>query len=208
MEENLLLNEKRKLTLPLIPTVFLGIVTVWTIILFCINMVLASGNEAISEKISDYESKINILKQQKIVQVQELLEINKVKLQKLETNNEIVKYIDHLKDISTKYWIVFSGFSIADWEIKTEVEVSEFLLKSSAPYVKVRDFIKKYREDEAKTALFDLTFINSFTSTDWSIKFSVNFKIKDQRAKAIAENTEKQNTTNTWTLDDNTTTNE
>lgn len=177
MEENMLINNKKIKKIPVIPTVFLLIVILFSAVLYFYNYFLEKKNDSLNEEIQVLEKSIENIKKDKKVEVYELLQKYKWEIWKYEKNSDIVKYMNHLEGISKKYWIIFSGFSIANWEIKTEIVVRKLNLKgNSQAYERVVKFIKDYREDSE--SLLNLNFINSF---DWmdEIKFLVNFKVKN-----------------------------
>jgi|GEM_PF-3446879 hypothetical protein len=47
----------------------------------------------------------------------------------MELNNKVVSYIEHLADISKTYGLNFSGFSLNNGEIKTEVTVRKIAIR-------------------------------------------------------------------------------
>ena len=83
---------------------------------------MQSGNEKISSEISQIETNIENLRKDPKIKVYELLEKYKTEIARLENNSNVIKFIDHLADIRSKYWVSFSGFALANWEIKTEAE--------------------------------------------------------------------------------------
>lgn len=114
------------------------------------------------------------LKKNDRVQTYNLLELNSKNIAMLDKKSNVVEYIEHFKSIKAKYFLDFNWFSYSDLKITTNV-TSE---KDSYPaYVKVANFIERYRLDGEKDAKFKLPFINSITGQD-EIKFSVNFEVK------------------------------
>lgn len=188
MDESLLTN-KKNMKLPILPLIFFIFTIILTAWFYGYNFYLSSENNKISERNMNLERSINSLRENKEIQVYELLKQNNAEISKYERNSDIVKYMDHLSDIERKYKLSFSGFSIVDWEIKSEINIRKIDSRlESQSYEKVRDFIKNYRED--KEALLELKFINSF---DWmdNIKFNVNFGVKKMPEKKLEEtNTE------------------
>lgn len=204
MEENNLLIENNTRKIPLIPTIFLATVIVFTIVLFWYNKYLESKNNWISESITDIENKLSNLREDKEIQVYELLDIHRSKMNILEKNSNIVTYMDHLSDLSKRYKISFKWFSMTNWDLKTDIEARRlWSIKTDPAYIKVKDFIKLYRED--KEALFDLDFINSFEWMD-NIKFSVNLKVK--KAQKTSESLDNSNSQEEKNLNDNSSKNE
>ena len=196
MDDNLVLENNSK-KFPVLPSIFLILVIVLSIGLFSYNKYLQSGNEKISSEISQIETNIENLRKDPKIKVYELLEKYKTEIARLENNSNVIKFIDHLADIRSKYWVSFSGFALANWEIKTEAEarkLSSSVSSKDTSYEKVAKFIKEYREDKNKEALFDLDFVNSFEWMD-TIKFGLNFKIKAPKAKKEEIKSVKQNTT-------------
>lgn len=204
MEENNLLIENNTRKIPLIPAIFLATVIVFTIVLFWYNKYLESKNNWISESITDIENKLSNLREDKEIQVYELLDIHRSKMNILEKNSNIVTYMDHLSDLSKRYKISFKWFSMTNWDLKTDIEARRlWSIKTDPAYIKVKDFIKLYRED--KEALFDLDFINSFEWMD-NIKFSVNLKVK--KAQKTSESLDNSNSQEEKNLNDNSSKNE
>ena len=121
MDENLVLENNSK-KFPVLPSIFLILVIVLSIGLFSYNKYLQSGNEKISSEISQIETNIENLRKDPKIKVYELLEKYKTEIARLENNSNVIKFIDHLADIRSKYWVSFSGFALANWEIKTEAE--------------------------------------------------------------------------------------
>lgn len=204
MEENNLLIENNTRKIPLIPAIFLATVIVFTIVLFWYNKYLESKNNWISESITDIENKLSNLREDKEIQVYELLDIHRSKMNILEKNSNIVTYMDHLSDLSKRYKISFKWFSMTNWDLKTDIEARRlWSIKTDPAYIKVKDFIKLYRED--KEALFDLDFINSFEWMD-NIKFSVNLKVK--KSQKTSESLDNSNSQEEKNLNDNSSKNE
>lgn len=192
MGENLLVNNKNWKKIPLIPVIFLAIVLFLTAWLYVFNtFVLEKKLDSLNVSIDDLERDIRKTREDWKIKVYELLESHKNDILKYERNSDIVKYMKHLEDISRKYWLTFSGFSISGWEIKSEITVRKLGLKWwSEAYEKVKDFIKNYREDS--DSLLELKFINSFEWMD-EIKFLVNFKTKNILKKEVSKEETKEN---------------
>ena len=156
MDENLVLENNSK-KFPVLPSIFLILVIMLSIGLFSYNKYLQSWNEKISSEISQIETNIENLRKDPKIKVYELLEKYKTEIARLENNSNVIKFIDHLADIRSKYWVSFSGFALANWEIKTEAEarkLSSSVSSKDTSYEKVAKFIKEYREDKNKEALF------------------------------------------------------
>lgn len=197
MEENLTKVQSFK-KLPVWPTVFLIFVFVVTVWLYAYNYYLTNENSNLSTEKDGLTTAISSKKEDKNIQVFDLLKKSSFSISKMELNNKVVTYIEHLADISKKYGLNFSGFSLNNGEIKTEVTARKIAIRWNAQtYEKISKFIKEYKEDEER--LFDLDFINSFEWMD-EMKFSVNFKIRQQKEKTVESST--------WTLDSNSTKNE
>lgn len=200
MDENLLLENNHRWKVSIWAIIFLILVTAITALLFWANYYFWLENEDLTQKTQTLQTSIDWLNKNKNIKVAQLLKNYKWELEKLERNSDIVAYMDHLTDISRKYKLSFTWFSMRDWELKTEVEARKIDLKSSETpaYKKVAEFIKWYREDE--NALFDLKFINTF---EWmnEIKFAITLKVKDPKKAKTEESTENTNSqkSSSWT---------
>lgn len=152
---------------------FFGVVVIFTILLYIYNSYLTNDIEDIQSNISVIESNIKEVESDKNIQIYSLLQINKKVIKLYENMNNITKFINNLNLIKDKYDLIFEWFSLANWEIKTDVKVISD--EKWIAFHKARDFISKYREDS--DALFNLWFVSSF---DWmdEIKFNINLKIK------------------------------
>lgn len=117
---------------------------------------------------------ISELKKDEKVSTYNLLELNSNNIAMLDKKSNIVEYIEHFKSIKAKYFLDFAWFNYSDLKITTNVTSEK---DSSPAYVKVANFIEKYRLDPDKDAKFKLPFINTITGQD-EIKFSVNFEVK------------------------------
>ncbi len=178
--------KSKKAKVPFYSIALFVLVLVSSIWLYIYNLYLQDEIWAINKDIIVYKTNIKELKKDEKLQVYTLIEENKKILNEMEKRSKITNYINAVEKISVKMWLEFGDFNYSDGKITTDVVAKtkslavsgEDVIKNLA-YVKVRDFIKKYRKDQ--TALFDLGFINSFNWTDEisdTIEFSVVFTIK------------------------------
>jgi len=103
-EANFITNKNR---LPFAPIVFLLITVIITILLFFYNFYLNNKNNEILSNIETRESSIKELNSDPKIQVYSLLEANSYSFFELEKRNKITTYINHLKDLSKEYSLVF-----------------------------------------------------------------------------------------------------
>lgn len=151
----------------------LVLVLVWTVASYIYDNILININKWLQKEITQIESNITEVQNDKNIQIYSLLQLNKNVIEKYESMNKITDFINHLNTVKTKYNLQFNGFNLTDWKITTDVSVISD--DSWIAFQKARDFINKYRQDT--TALFGLWFINSFEWMD-EIKFNVDLKIK------------------------------
>lgn len=173
MEDIKLLYKNKNITY-YFSLIFLFIVILSAIILFFVNNYLKNEIISLEKSINSVESSIKELEMKKEIKIISLLELNNNVLDIYTKNSNIVKFIDNLNSLNNKYWIMFSEFSINNWEIKTNVTVLSDNIRWKA-YKKAKNFIENYRNDES--SLFTLWFINDFVWMD-EISFDANFKIK------------------------------
>lgn len=161
--------------IPKLPLVFLVLTLLTSLGLFFYNSNVSKSisvskfeKEKIEKSISDLKNKNNE------IQIYNLLMENKSVILELDKRNKVIEYINHLKSISILYSIDFWGFSMRDWVISTSA-ISKSIDNQSIAYMKVVDFMKKYKIKE--DALFDLWFIGSFQWMD-TMKFNIEFTLK------------------------------
>lgn len=156
------------------------------IIAILINTWVYSYNYYTNKNIDDLKSKIeeskkaiSNIKNNERIKTYFLLEQNKNNIVILDKKSNIISYIEHLKVIKSKYYLNFTWFNYTDLKITTNawVENKDFnsLWNNSLAYIKVTNFIEKYRMD--KESKFKLPFINVI---NWQseIKFDINFEVK------------------------------
>lgn len=150
-------------------------------VVYSYNYYINKNIEGISSSIEQSKTAINNLKKNEKIRIYNLVDLNKKNIAILDKKSNIVEYIEHFKSIKSKYWIEFTGFNYSDWKITTnalaENKALTLLSRKSASYIKVADFIEKYRLDTDKDAKFNLPFI---TTINWQseMKFDVNFEVK------------------------------
>lgn len=158
-------------TITLVLLIFSVFIT-WSIYFY--NYLTSNSIVNLKNWIEVSKTAIDNLKKNDRVQTYNLLELNSNNIAMLDKKSNIVEYIEHFKSIKAKYFLDFAWFNYSDLKITTNV-TSE---KDNYPaYVKVANFIEKYRLDADKDAKFKLPFINTITGQD-EIKFSVNFEVK------------------------------
>lgn len=159
---------------PVWAIVFLLIVILIAVWLYIFNSKLNKDIKEKNNEIKIVEIKLKELKNNKNLQVYNLLKANENTIFELEKRNQITKYIKKLNYIWETYWVIFSGFNFEWWELKTSAVVKAELWDEIA-YQKTVNFIKKYREN--KNSTFNLDFINFFDWNDY-IKFNTTFSLK------------------------------
>lgn len=158
---------------------FFIIVTVSTILLYFYNNSIVNQQEEIKNEISTIDKSIYTLENDKNLKIYNLIISNKSILDWYKQMNEVTKYILDLGKLEKMYDIKFVGFDLVKLNIKTNVFATTDENWNS--YTKIKNFIKKYREDSS--SLYDLDFITSFEWMD-EIKFSASLAVK----KEIKEN--------------------
>lgn len=149
---------------------FVIFISAW---LFAGNKYLSSQNTEILNQITDIEGKIATLESDESVQVYTLLNANKKAIEKLNNRSKMAFFIDELDKLSSRYSLIIQGFQYASGKLSVQVYVrsDEFWLA----YKKLKNFIEKYRKDQA--AIYELDFIDNVSGSD-NMKLNMNFHVK------------------------------
>ncbi len=144
-----------------------------TVGLYFYNYYLENSLDSIKIEVKEIDELTEKLKNDKNIQVYNLVDLNRTKLLGLEKKSRIMDFINHVRALEKTYSIIFKGFSYNNWNLSMQATAPfwEDTLASN----KVSLFIKSYRETSWNP--FELTFINSFIWYD-TINFNVNFKLK------------------------------
>lgn len=153
--------------------IFLVSVIIVTLVLFFVNMYLEKGNTMKKNEVTVIDTSIATVKSDKRIQVKELVDLNGWLLQKMHDRSNIVAYVNHIREIRSKYGIGLEWFSYAKGKLSLVSKVNTD--ERGVAYVKLAHFIENYRKDpEAK---FNLSFVNTVAGQD-SMSLAVNFEVK------------------------------
>lgn len=159
----------KKWSLFLLASVIL--ITVWFAVY---NHFLTKDINKITAQITEHESRIETLEWEKSVYIYSLIKTHKKVLDEMDQRSMVTKYMDHLEKMKAHYDFEIRGFELSWWKISSKVTFNNNQLWLA--YKKATRFISDYREDTS--ALLDLDFIPSVSSTDDNIKFPVLFTLK------------------------------
>lgn len=144
-----------------------------TLVLFFVNVYLEKANATKKGEVAVIEASILTVKSDKRIQIKELVDLNGGLLEKMHERSNIVAYVNHIREIRSKYGIALDQFNYANGKIEMSSKVNTD--ERWVAYSKLSHFITSYRQDpEAK---FNLSFINSVTGQD-SMSLAVNFSVK------------------------------
>lgn len=144
-----------------------------TVVLFFVNVYLEKANTAKKSEVAVIEASILTVKSDKRVQIKELVDLNQGLLEKMHERSNIVAYVNHTREIRSKYGIALEGFNYANGKLAMTSKVNTD--ERGVAYSKLSHFIESYRKDpEAK---FNLLFVNSVNGQD-SMTLAVNFDVK------------------------------
>lgn len=205
----------KKIHLSLIFLFFIITISIWS---YYYDWVLAKTNAGIQKIIDIKNWEIKKLKEDKNLQILDLLDNNRDVINKLRAYSEITSFINHLEDLWAIYAIKFSWFNFNAWILTTSIisETDEASDNREAlyDYQKVASFIKDYRNDTE--SMFDLGFIksiNSKTSNIESLDITLSLKddyiqkvtsknnkkiIKKSETTILKEDKQKEENTSTW----------
>lgn len=154
--------------------IFFFLSVILTLSLFFYNKVLINDIHQINEESEKKQKSITLIKEDERIQVKELLDINAKAIPDLENKTLVLKFIEEIKKISSKYDIIFSGFNYGNGRLSLDATIKRS--EDGMPaYEKLTFFIQDYRLDEQ--ALFELDFISKFVGQN-RISFHTNFLIK------------------------------
>lgn len=164
--------------------------------LYAYNITLANQNTELNNEIKTKNNSISELEKDQNIIISSLYNSNKSSIKKLEDYSKITLYINHLLKLSRIYNIDFKWFRYSAWKLSTTaISSSEWV--ESLNYEKTANFIKKYRENKNKDALFDLELIkNISTKNEWvDNEFNITLNLKNNISKILeqAEITKKEN---------------
>lgn len=139
------------------------------------NNILDSDIDDLNADINKNNSSVEALKaSSNLLQVSHLYKQNKLLLTKLELRSDIVKYIEHIVDISRIYNVSMTGFAYS-WD---KVDVTVLSRSGIGGQVAYKNVVKLLGEYSSwPSALFDLGYITSFAGHD-SMKFGVSLFVK------------------------------
>lgn len=153
--------------------IFVILIVIITVVLFFVNLYLEKANTMEKVEVTDIETSITTVKSDKRIQVKELVDLNQGLLQKMHDRSNIVAYVNHIREIKSKYGIALDGFNYANGKLALISKVNTD--ERGVAYAKLVHFIESYRKDpEAK---FTLSFVNSVVGQD-SMSLAVNFDVK------------------------------
>lgn len=152
--------------------ILLACTLIVTIGLYGINWYVESQNTQLASDISAADTSLNTLKNDKRIQIYNLVDANKVVLSKFEAHSQIVSFIKHIKSLWPAYWMTFQGFDYTNGVITTKAIFGGD--DRWIAYPKLTKFISDYRDHES---IMDLLFINTVTGQD-QIQVTTQFKVK------------------------------
>lgn len=136
------------------------ILTAW---LYLYNTSLASQNEETKNDIAYVDWVIKEVKQDRSVQIYDLVRINQKALWELSRKSNMKTHVEKIANVWAKYGIYFEWFNYSNGEITTQIKAVTADTGDQA-YAKVVNFINLYRKDEER--YFDLWFINTVAGSD------------------------------------------
>ncbi len=149
-------------------------VLIITISLFAYNFFLKKDIERKSLEINQREASITEINKDSSIWLYNLLNNNKVVLEKFRKRSNITGIISHIKRIELKYKLNIDWFTYNWWDLSSNVIIENNT--DAFAYNIAREFISGYRTDDAR--MFDLGFVSSIKWND-NIGFSIELKLKD-----------------------------
>jgi len=187
LEEKKVYKKKKMSTLYVsIWFLFFSIILTWS--LYAYNLTLVNENTELDTKIQTKNNSIADLEKDPSIIISSLYNSNKNAIHKLEDYSKITLYINHLLKVSRIYNIDFKWFKYSAWKLSTTaIASSEWL--NSINYQKTSNFIKEYRKNTSKDALFDLELVKNISSkNNWeSNEFNINLTLKNNISKILKE---------------------
>lgn len=155
--------------------------------LYFYNQMVVSDNEELINNIETKKNSISELEKDENIVISSIYNSNKGSISKLEDYSKLTLYIEHLLKLSNIYWIEFKWFNYSAPNLTTTVLASSDSLWIN--YEKIAKFIKEYRENEDLSALFDLWFVNSVSSTNEGVdnEFSAKFVLKNNISQILID---------------------
>lgn len=161
-------NKWLSITAPVILLILVLLSTIW---LYWYNYVVEWKNEKLDIRISEKETEITKIKEDKNIQVFALISDNDRVLKKLESYSQITKFIEWLTYIEDNYGLILEWFNYSNWIITTKAITNPDKIGNA--YIATSSFIEKYRKD--KNAIFKLPFISKVV---WNSDMSFNLKLE------------------------------
>lgn len=157
---------------------FISIIVLVTIIvlslgLFWTNWYVESKNTQLWTEIADLNTSIKVLKQNKKIQIFDLIEANKWTLKTLKAKSQITTFIKHIKSLTYTYGMTLQKFDYAGWVVTTQATFNRD--NKWFAYLKLAKFISEYRSKPEN--IMNLLFINSVIWQD-QIEVTTEFKVK------------------------------
>ena len=174
METEQIVVPFKKKTKNLYSMVFFLLVVLLTWSLFWYNYVLKGSIDSMKNEINKKEMSILDINKDENISIFNLVNTNKLVLEKMRQRSDITAFISHVKKIENKYKLNISWFNYNGWILTSGVSLVN--TTESLAYDLANKFISLYREDKSNP--FDLWFIWSVKWND-NLKFSIELKLKD-----------------------------
>lgn len=165
---------KKRSTSVILSVGFLILVVVATGALYWYNMYLARAVEEKQNTVKHYEASISELKEDKNIQIYDLVKMNQVALKALSERSNMKKHILYLKQLGSQFQIQFEWFVYSDGTISTQWKIAT-TENGDRAYAKFVNFLSKYRQEESRK--FDILFVNSISGHD-NMQIDFKFKLK------------------------------
>ncbi len=153
--------------------IFTILVALATISIYWYNIYLEWKNKDLDNNISEKEARINVIKEDKNIQIYALIQDNAKILKKLKSHSQITKFISWMTYIEENYNLILEWFNYSNWIISTKARTNPE--KVSNAYITTSSFIEKYRKDKNEQAIFKLPFISKVV---WNSDISFNLKLE------------------------------
>ncbi len=149
------------------------IVIVLSFGLFWTNWYIEGKNAELWTEIANLDTSIKVLKQDKKIQIYDLIEANKWTLKNLKAKSQITTFIKHIKSLIYTYNMNLQKFDYANGIVTTQAVFNRD--DKWFAYLKLAKFISEYRSKPEN--IMNLLFINSVTWQD-QIELTTTFKVK------------------------------
>ena len=169
-------NKSRPDILLIVSSVLFTAVCAISLFFFFTNMKLVDSIEANKSEIARYKTSIEKMKSDTNTIRAELIMSNKSNILEAIQKSAVQRYINELRDISTKYKMMFSGFSYSNGKITTAaVAIPEKVLAGEDGIKKISELIKDYRTQDS--LLFKLAPVLSVSGYEQKRTFSIEFNV-------------------------------